>query len=184
MSLEPGIGEIRASAFNADSSYLAIGSERGRLRVYALQKLLMQSKRGERIQGALPLRSQQLAIVNLAFSADGRWMASAAENGGVCLWDVRAGFKPVKELGSSVAVAFRPDSRQLLFSSLGTDRTVEVLNLERLSQDSSRLKGVGNSLFALGFNAKRQAIGISSGGIHVLDTQRQLETRTLFSTPG
>ena len=184
LSLEPGIGEIRASAFNADSSYLAIGSERGRLRVYALQKLLMQSKRGERIQGALPLQSQQLAIVNLAFSADGRWMASAAEKGGVCLWDVRAGFKPVKELGSGVAVAFRPDSRQLLFSSLGTDRTVEVLNLERLSQDSSRLKGVGNSLFALGFNAKRQAIGISSGGIHVLDTQRQLETRTLFSTPG
>ena len=183
LSLEPRIGAIRASAFNADSSYLTLGGDIGQLPVYALQKLLGQSKRGERMQGALPLKSHVKAITDLAFSADGRWMASAEEDSGVLLWDVRVSFKLVKSVGLGVAMVFSPDSQQLLFNSVGSYRSVDVQNLERLGEDSLRSTFVGNAIFVFGFNAKRQAIGISSAGIHVLDTQRQLETRTLFSTP-
>ena len=182
LSLEPGIGAIRASAFNADSSYLTLGGDSGQLRVYALQKLLGQARRGERIQGALPLKANK-AVSDVAFSQDGRWMASADQGAGVRLWDVRANFKLIWGEFDGVAVAFSPDSRQLLFSSLGSDRSVNVLSLEPLKKGDTRLDDVGNPIFALGFNANRLAIGIGSGGIHVLDTQRQRQTATLFSAP-
>ncbi len=188
LSLEPDIGEIRASAFNADSSYLTVGGDKAQLRVYALQKLLGQAKRGERIQDALPLeattktvddlalvRNGEMSVRNLAFSADGRWMASAYTYSGVYLWDVRANFKLVERFYGGHAVAFSPDSQQLLFSGVSEYGSVKVLNLKRLKNDDVYLNDVDATIFALSFNAKRQAIGISRGGFHILDTQRRLE---------
>ncbi len=188
LRLEPGIGVIWASAFNAAASYLAVGGDRGQMRVYALQKLLGQARRGERLQGALPLKPHVNDVRDIAFSADGHWMASADGGGDeqgrrVRLWDVRAGFRLVKELLWGVAVAFSPDSQQLLFSDLNSYRTVKLLSLTALKTDGSSLGDIGNPVFALGFAANRRAIGISSAGIHVLDTKKQLEVKTFFSTP-
>lgn len=84
------------------------------------------------------LRGQGERVYEIAYSPDGRWMATASgdpgQAGGVTLWisEPGGGGKPVRDLLESTdsvfAVAFSPDGKRL--AAAGADRAIRVWEVE------------------------------------------------------
>jgi WD40 repeat protein len=103
---------------------------------------------------------QQVASVHLgpagetrgvAFSQDGRWLASTTPDFKLCLWDTRT-YQLSKALtghtGQVFCVAFSPDSQRL--ASAGQDRIVRVWDLN--TEECVELRGHTDDVFALAFH--------------------------------
>ena len=75
----------------------------------------------------------------MAFSPDGRWIASGAEDGAVRVWDSRTG-EPARTFrghtGLVLRVAFSRDGLRLLSGS--RDTTVKVWDLAALNEGPGR----------------------------------------------
>ena len=66
----------------------------------------------------------------IAFSPDGKWVATAGNDGAVQVWDAATGaviFKLTGHTGATFGVAFSPDGRSLASSSV--DRTIKIWRL-------------------------------------------------------
>jgi WD40 repeat protein/predicted Ser/Thr protein kinase len=113
------------------------------------------------------------APVNVvAFSPDGRRLASAGDDRTIRVWDVAAGQCIAKLLGHTDQVfglAFHRDGKRL--ASGGRDRAVWLWDLEK-GQEVARLQGHTSYVFSLAFSPDGKALvsGSGDGTVRLWDT--------------
>src|SRR3989442_1760822 len=76
-------------------------------------------------------------------SPDGKWLASASNDGTARLWDVNRGQEALVlkgHIGRVETVAFSPDGKRLVTASAGMDQTIRVWDVEN-SQEPIVLQG-------------------------------------------
>jgi WD40 repeat protein len=114
-----------------------------------------------------PAKHEKLSnqgVWDVAFSADGRWLASADWDGRVQLWNLGNPHEKIQPLkahsGSAWAVAFSPDGRTLATS--GDDATIKLWNLAS-RQQTATLRGHTGPVDGLAFSRDGTLLASSSG---------------------
>jgi len=169
---ETGFGSIQAVALNADASMWAAGSGDGRIRLWE--------------EGQLPPRrldEHDDLITGLAFSPDGRFLASTSFDGRTILWDPAqsARFVTLEEgAGPATAVAFSPDpAGPLRLATGGDDGQVTIwtdLEAKQPVKDELPIREViSGTVSSLAFDSDgaRLALGFDDGRFTVWDPARR-----------
>jgi WD40 repeat protein len=110
-------------------------------------------------------------VTALAFTADGRWLASASRDRSIKIWDVAAGRVTATLLGHTkeiTSLAFNPDGR--ILASSGHDGTVRLWRSET-QWEGEILAGTGTSIYSITFSRDGQSVlyGDLSGAITARD---------------
>jgi sugar phosphate isomerase/epimerase len=129
-----------------------------------------QGSKGAAIQPEASLHGHKHTISCLAFSPDGRWLASGSKDTFVRQWDLKDG-KAAAVLDGHVdmvvAVAFSPDSKMLASSSHGS-----IIHLwDRSGKEIRKLEGHAKDVRGLAFsrNSKRLASASADHTIRLWD---------------
>jgi dipeptidyl aminopeptidase/acylaminoacyl peptidase len=116
-------------------------------------------------------------VATVAYSPDGKWIASGAADGTARLWDAstaaafgaerRAHGEPV------TSVSFSPDGRRLVTASM--DRTIKLWDPFE-SEEVATLSGHGTGVLAAAFSpdGRRIATACANGAVEIWDTESRV----------
>jgi WD40 repeat protein len=105
------------------------------------------------------------SVNTLAFSSDGRWLATGSSNENTRLWDMsNFAAQPIILRGHDYAIytlAFSPDGHWLVTG--GQDSTARLWNMDNISSEPIILRGPEALVLTLGFSPDGKQLAIGSG---------------------
>ncbi|HEY6391210.1 MAG TPA: caspase family protein [Bryobacteraceae bacterium] len=163
------LGKIDAMALSRDDLYLAVGGllEDGKapIRIYDFGSGEMKDV----------LTAAGGTVLNLAFSPDGRYLASVVENGDVEIWDMQARRTPVQKIPKhgdtntpTAMLAFAPDGAHLA-RSFGREIAVWPFSAGKASKAPEQSFARRVTSFAFSPDARSLAYSVGDGSIGVFD---------------
>jgi eukaryotic-like serine/threonine-protein kinase len=130
-------------------------------------------------RGHTTLKGHTDKVLSVAFSADGKRIASGSQDGTVKVWDAHTGKAALTLKGHNgpvYSVAFSADGKRIASGS--EDRTVKVWDA-RTGQKTFTLKGNGNGVTSVAFSADGKRILSASGTVKVWDAETGQEAFSL-----
>jgi WD40 repeat protein len=136
----------------------------------------------------LSLSGHQADATSVAFSRDGKLIASGSEEGVFMIWDVKSGVSLVEQAGHTDAIeglAFSPDGRLLITAS--SDATMKLWDAVtgELLRDFAESTGVVDSA---AFSPDGSLFAFADGSIHVwrldLDDGATITNQEILNIPG
>ncbi|KIL63115.1 hypothetical protein M378DRAFT_55838, partial [Amanita muscaria Koide BX008] len=127
----------------------------------------------------LSIRGHTKAVTSIAFSPDGKRIASGSDDKTIYIWDAETGLQvgnPLKGHTHWVtSVAFSPDGKRIASGSW--DNTIYIWDAGTGLQEGNPLKGHTSSVASVAFSpdGRRIASGSSDKTIYIWDTETRLQ---------